>query len=309
MKGRILQKLKSIPQGRILYLNASDGLPASPPPHGSTDNNVNLTGPPTPEQPVIFNAIKLMKDEKENINPSPSPNPSNKKLKTDGRFRRPQLESESLFDPDLLAAFQKAVMDHIRSLEEAKAIAITKATTKGFGAEDVVGIVKKEIHHDPLMVFEQRCPPGGEGAVVIYTTSLRGIRKTFEDCSRVRYLLQSSKVLFDERDVSMHLEFREELWRVLEQRAIPPRLFVKGRYVGGADEVLGLHEQGRLLPLLEGMPVDRSGGAVCEECAGMRFVVCFWCSGGRKVFQDESAAAAALCQHCNENGLVLCPNC
>ncbi|KAL3569283.1 hypothetical protein D5086_029173 [Populus alba] len=42
----------------------------------------------------------------------------------------------------------------------------------------------------------------------------------------------------------------EELWRIMGGRVIPPRLFIKGRYIGGADEVTGLHEQGKLKNLL-----------------------------------------------------------
>ncbi|KAH7675301.1 glutaredoxin domain-containing cysteine-rich protein 1 [Dioscorea alata] len=157
-----------------------------------------------------------------------------------------------------------------------------------------------------LMEFEERCPPGWMGSVILYTTSLRGIRKTFEECSSLKFLLRSLKVMFYERDVSMHMEFREELWRVLGGRAIPPRLFIKGRYIGGADEVLGLHEQGKLRTLLKGLPVDCSNGGVCEECGGMMFWVCSSCHGSRKkVIGDE----VLQCFQCNENGLVLCSLC
>ncbi|KAM0943603.1 putative glutaredoxin, Thioredoxin-like superfamily [Dioscorea sansibarensis] len=153
-----------------------------------------------------------------------------------------------------------------------------------------------------LMEFEERCPPGWMGSVILYTTSLRGIRKTFEECSSLKFLLRSLKVMFYERDVSMHMEFREELWRVLGGRAIPPRLFIKGRYIGGADEVLGLHEQGKLRTLLKGLPVDCSNGGICEECGGMMFLVCSSCHGSRKVFGDE----VLQCFQCNENGLIKC---
>ncbi|XP_076903844.1 uncharacterized protein At5g39865-like [Bidens hawaiensis] len=111
-----------------------------------------------------------------------------------------------------------------------------------------------------LVDFEAKCPPGGSDTVILYTTSLRGIRKTFEDCNTIRFLLGSFKVLYDERDVSMHMEFREELWRTLGGRVIPPRLFIKGRHVGGVDEVVGYHEQGKLVDLLDGIPKRRFYG-------------------------------------------------
>jgi glutaredoxin domain-containing cysteine-rich protein 1 len=161
-----------------------------------------------------------------------------------------------------------------------------------------------------LLDFEEKCPPGGSESIIFYTTSLRGIRKTFEDCNTIRFLLESFKVLFYERDVSMHLEYREELWRILGGRVIPPRLFIKGRYIGGADEVAGLHEQGKLRKLLEGIPLDLSSS--CSGCANARFVVCLNCSGSRKIVADGEINNSELyirCPECNENGLVQCPIC
>lgn len=169
-------------------------------------------------------------------------------------------------------------------------------------------------HPSSLLDFEVRCPPGGSESVVFYSTSLRGIRKTFEECNSVRFLLESFKVLFFERDVSMHLEFREELWEVLGGRVIPPRLFIKGRYIGGADKVVGLHEQGTLRKLLEGIPLDLANSP-CSCCANTRFLVCPSCNGSCKVLKydnNDNADDDVLyirCPDCNENGLAKCPIC
>ncbi|KAH7512265.1 uncharacterized protein At5g39865 [Ziziphus jujuba] len=163
-----------------------------------------------------------------------------------------------------------------------------------------------------LSDFQEKCPPGGNNAIILYTTSLRGIRKTFEDCHAIRFLLESFRIVFYERDVSMHLDFREELWKILGGRVIPPRLFVKGRYIGGADEVVGLHEQGKLKKLLEGIPIELSN-STCTGCANMRFLVCFNCNGSRKVLKDigenNDDDLYIRCPDCNENGLVKCPIC
>lgn len=51
--------------------------------------------------------------------------------------------------------------------------------------------------------------------MVLYTTTLRGIRKTFEDCNNVRDALESYEICISERDVSMHLEFRNELRKLM----------------------------------------------------------------------------------------------
>ncbi|CAH1452278.1 unnamed protein product [Lactuca virosa] len=165
--------------------------------------------------------------------------------------------------------------------------------------------------------FEEKCPPGGSDAVILYTTSLRGIRKTFEDCNTIRFLLGSFRVSYDERDVSMHMEFREELWRTLGGRVIPPRLFIKGRHIGGVEEVVGLHEQGKLIYLLNGIPRSPTT-APCKGCGGIRFRICFSCNGSRKVVSEETdddhsdhsdTPLPISCVECNENGLTKCQVC
>ena len=167
---------------------------------------------------------------------------------------------------------------------------------------------------DPLAKFVKLCPPGGERSVVLYTTSLRGIRKTFEDCNTIRRVIESLFVHIDERDVALHQGFRNELKEMMQGASlgsIPmpvPRLFIDGRYIGGAEEVLQLHEEEKLLPLLEGMPRERSQGQPCDGCGGVRFVPCLNCSGSRKVVQTNTQNVIR-CPECNENGLIHCPIC
>ncbi|KAG0611098.1 hypothetical protein M758_7G115400 [Ceratodon purpureus] len=116
---------------------------------------------------------------------------------------------------------------------------------------------------DPLENFEKKCPPGGEERCVLYTTSLRGIRKTFDDCSQTRAILQSSNVQIDERDIAMHAEFRQEMISLAGKSASVPRLFIKGRHIGGGEEVSQLHEKGILSKLLQGLPRQVSQ-TVCD---------------------------------------------
>lgn len=161
-----------------------------------------------------------------------------------------------------------------------------------------------------LLDFEEKCPPGGSESVVLYTTSMRGIRKTFEDCNTIRFLLENIRVVFCERDVSIDMGFREELWSILGGRVVPPKLFIKGRHIGGVDEVVGLHEQGKLRELLQGIPINPST-CRCTGCGGVRFVLCFQCNGSRKV-KTEGQGSEVLptsCLKCNENGLVKCHIC
>ncbi|KAH0724325.1 hypothetical protein KY285_000171 [Solanum tuberosum] len=163
-----------------------------------------------------------------------------------------------------------------------------------------------------LCDFEYKCPQGGKDAIILYTTSLRGIRKTFEDCNMIRFLLESFRVVYYERDVSIHIEYREELWRILGGRIVPPRLFIKGRDIGRANEVVGLHEQGILKKLLHDIPLI-SSNFPCNSCCGIRFVLCLSCHGCCKIIdQDQGKDTNGYrirCPKCNENGLIKCPVC
>ncbi|KAJ9148091.1 hypothetical protein P3X46_030185 [Hevea brasiliensis] len=164
-----------------------------------------------------------------------------------------------------------------------------------------------KIKKDPLSDYPEKCPPGGADSVVIYTTSLRGVLRTYENCNRLRALLEVHRVVFDERDVSLHGEFLKEIRELLGEDASVPRAFVKGRYIGGVEEVLKLNESDRLGRILSWARVERGVGRQgCEGCGGARFVPCLECGGSCKVLVD---GVKERCGKCNENGLVLCPAC
>ncbi|XVE68572.1 hypothetical protein DITRI_Ditri09bG0078900 [Diplodiscus trichospermus] len=249
-------------------------------------------------------------------------------------FRKPDLNSCTLFDPNLLTAFEQAVKEHLKMIEEERKARIEPQNLEKNRevAEKAARIEEDSLEKseneppcktrridennnvefdddgdgDPLLGYEEKCPPGGDGSVIFYTTTLKGIRKTFEDCNSVRFILESFRVIFYERDISMHTEYKEELWRILDGKVMPPRLFIKGRYIGGAEEVLALHEQGKLKTLFHGIPVDRSN-TPCEGCGGVRFVLCFKCNGSHRIIADDGLSCK--CDQCNENGLIICPIC
>ncbi|XP_061350932.1 uncharacterized protein At3g28850 [Gastrolobium bilobum] len=166
----------------------------------------------------------------------------------------------------------------------------------------------ERLRKDPLSQYPEKCPPGGNDAVVIYTTSLGGVRKTFDDCNRARDMLEGHRVVFDERDVSLHGEFLREVKDLVGEGVALPRVFVKGRYVGGLDELVELNESGRLGRILNATRVERGiGRQACGGCGGARFVPCFECGGSCKLV--VSAVDKERCPKCNENGLVHCPSC
>ncbi|CAA0808953.1 Glutaredoxin family protein [Striga hermonthica] len=149
--------------------------------------------------------------------------------------------------------------------------------------------------------------PGTEDRVVIYFTSLRSIRKTFQECHSTRMIFRGLGVNVDERDISMDAAYRKELQRVLGENNIGlPQVFIKGKYVGGAEVVRQLVEMGELGRLIKGLPLRRVDP--CEGCGDVRFVPCTSCNGSRKVFEHEEDGPTR-CLHCNENGLVRCPRC
>ncbi|KAJ7551771.1 hypothetical protein O6H91_06G027900 [Diphasiastrum complanatum] len=155
--------------------------------------------------------------------------------------------------------------------------------------------------------FELRCPPEGEDRVVLYVTSLRTIRKTYEDCNYIKSTLQTFNVKVDERDVSIHSEFKRELRDLLNNPLPVPRLFIKGRYIGGVEEFLQLNEDDAMPKLLEGVPAETNSGKICEGCGGFRFIPCTECNGSCKIVRGNESKVR--CTDCNENGLIRCQLC
>ncbi|XP_008787707.2 uncharacterized protein At5g39865 [Phoenix dactylifera] len=221
--------------------------------------------------------------------------PINAKIQKSGRdsgvsgWRR---SLSPLFDPELLASIEK---EHYEEQEQIKNMAFP---VRGDKKVHDVGLL--------LQSFEEKCPTGGENIVVLYTTTLRGIRKTFEDCNAVRSTIESYNVKTVERDISMDSGYREELRLLMGKKEVRvPVVFVKGRLIGGAPEVLKLEEEGKLGLLLDGIP---RAEVWCKGCGGGRFVVCMDCNGSCKVLEREQKKMVR-CGQCNENGLIRCPLC
>ncbi|KAF9596670.1 hypothetical protein IFM89_012869 [Coptis chinensis] len=66
----------------------------------------------------------------------------------------------------------------------------------------------------------------------------------------------------------MDLGFLKELEGIIgkKEKLSLPRVFIGGRYIGGAEEIRGLHENGELKKIVDGLPVDEIG--VCDNCGG-----------------------------------------
>ncbi|CAN0888437.1 Uncharacterized protein At5g39865 [Linum grandiflorum] len=134
--------------------------------------------------------------------------------------------------------------------------------------------------------------------IVLYFTSLRVVRRTFEDCRTVRSILRGLRVPIDERDLSMDGKYLGEVQEIVGSR----KCFV------GAEEIRELHECGELKKMIAGMPVVAAAASEeCGGCGGLRFVVCEECSGSHKIFSEKQGFRS--CTACNVNGLLRCPDC
>ncbi|XVE83808.1 hypothetical protein DITRI_Ditri16bG0116900 [Diplodiscus trichospermus] len=182
------------------------------------------------------------------------------------------------FDPEIIASFRRPLEElppdnpfHLRPQENGKEQAYEQKSIKV--ASDCK--LKKD-------------------RVVVYFTSLRGIRKTYEDCCHVRVILKGLGVRMDDRDVSMHSGFKEEMKQLMGEgyKGGLPRVFLGKKYIGGAEEIRRMNEEGQLQKALEGceMMEDDDGvynGGACQACGDIRFVPCETCSGSCKVYYED----------------------
>ena len=69
------------------------------------------------------------------------------------------------------------------------------------------------------------------GKLVVYTSSVKAIKATANDCLRVRRLLQSLRVRFEERDVFMSSRFSTEMQSRCPGMRVP-QVFFNGKLLG-----------------------------------------------------------------------------
>ncbi|KAL3819722.1 hypothetical protein ACJIZ3_005627 [Penstemon smallii] len=213
------------------------------------------------------------------------------------------LSEESLLakmDSNVVSSYRNALLVKQHRFEKPKGI------TKPIKIESL------ESNHDENTLVSDSddscCLLGAKDRIVVYYTSLRGIRKTYEDCCAVRVIFRGFRVCVDERDISMDRSYRTELQDALKGKAVSlPLVFIKGKCIGGAEEIKQLNEGGELAKLLEGFPLI-DVGFVCESCGDARFVPCPNCNGSCKIYEEEEGESRR-CPDCNENGLIRCSGC
>ncbi|XP_052470355.1 glutaredoxin domain-containing cysteine-rich protein 1-like [Carassius gibelio] len=152
------------------------------------------------------------------------------------------------------------------------------------------------------------------GRIVIYTTSFRVVRTTFERCELVRKIFQNHRMKFVEKNIALDSEYGKELETRCKRVGEPPSLpvvFIDGHYLGGAEKILAMNELGELQDLLN--KIERvQHPDTCQTCGGFAFVPCPMCHGSKmSVFRNcfTDSFKALKCTACNENGLQPCSSC
>lgn len=80
--------------------------------------------------------------------------------------------------------------------------------------------------------------------VKIYTTPICPY------CVRAKSLLEKKGAMFDEVDVFMDADARQEMEDKTNGARTVPQIFIGEKHVGGCDELYALESEGRLDPLL-----------------------------------------------------------
>ncbi|CAL4067169.1 unnamed protein product, partial [Meganyctiphanes norvegica] len=150
------------------------------------------------------------------------------------------------------------------------------------------------------------------GKVVVYVTTLGIVRSTYERCLRIRKILWTLLVRFDERDVFMARDTQIQLMdRTHKRHVTVPHVFLEGQYLGDAEQIEMMNESGELRRLLAQYRTE-SVTSTCNTCGGFRLLPCSVCRGSKKSVHrnDFTLEFVALkCSSCDESGLVKCEDC
>ncbi|OAD61390.1 hypothetical protein WN48_10092 [Eufriesea mexicana] len=160
------------------------------------------------------------------------------------------------------------------------------------------------------------------GKVVVYTTTSGIVRKTFYNCKKVKQILRTHMVKYDELDLFGDAELQTELRDRLGSTVIQlPQLFIDGQHIGTIHWVLLAVHHRILLILRCGLSSScykiislssEDACTVCLFCGGYQWQLCPVCNGSkRSVHRNDFTAefVALKCAKCDVNGLIRCPHC
>uniref|UniRef100_A0A915K4X1 Glutaredoxin domain-containing protein n=1 Tax=Romanomermis culicivorax TaxID=13658 RepID=A0A915K4X1_ROMCU len=177
-----------------------------------------------------------------------------------------------------------------------------------------------------------------DGKVVVYMTSLRVIRPTWESCRSTISILENHSINFERRDVNLYPGFWDELKNRLDlgndgdddNTAFLelPQIFVDGVHFADAKRLCELTELGQIKNILAPYMHLNKSKSLCGECYGFQFVPCRFCHGGKKsnlridvenyrksdsttTVNDINlyASLRLKCTKCDSSGLIRCDAC
>lgn len=100
--------------------------------------------------------------------------------------------------------------------------------------------------------------------MVVYGTTMGVVRATYQRCVRVKQILRTLLVRFDEKDVFMSREVQGELMERMRMDVIQvPQVFVEGQHVGVSTLEVSLHCKGGLFVQLQLFDIGSARVAQC----------------------------------------------
>ncbi|CAB3373463.1 Hypothetical predicted protein [Cloeon dipterum] len=98
-----------------------------------------------------------------------------------------------------------------------------------------------------------------QGKLVVYTTTMGVVRSTYLRCVKVKQILRTLLVKFEERDVFMSINTQQEIKnRMKTNQVVVPQVFLDGHHLGDVDTIERLNESGELRKLLRPFKVSIS---------------------------------------------------
>lgn len=151
----------------------------------------------------------------------------------------------------------------------------------------------------PLQSYKEK----DAGKVVVYTTTMGIVRETYNACAKVKQILRTLLIKYEERDVFMSSEYQAEIKERMRRDCIlVPQVFVDGQHIGvslGCDlpEIGGLGPLPLRLPGTRDSPAarrklgrhrkiyDHGGGSIFaypDPCLSVFVCVCVRVCGGKR---------------------------
>ncbi|CAI9734427.1 glutaredoxin domain-containing cysteine-rich protein CG31559-like [Octopus vulgaris] len=151
-----------------------------------------------------------------------------------------------------------------------------------------------------------------KGKIIVYMTSMRVVRQTYDRCQIVQKILQTHLVKYEERDLFMSRENQRELRERLGKSDVTiPQVFADGLNLGTAETLEVLNESGELREILKSFE-KITVQTECSKCGGYNYVPCSVCHGSKRSIHRNNFTeefAELRCVYCDENGLLKCDHC